>query len=260
MNTVTTKLDAPYTTFAVRGRVSRIPVSSEVKGVGLGALNMHLQDLMPPDLSTANAANKSAAALIQTLPKNNDRHQEAQRSVLQKISQAGQALVRSQKGAKESKAAEEAVKSAMKEAVTNAMKQYNSDTGKRDGDSTLPIRFTIPEQELDHRVTLQPEAQDPSPATVRRHLCASPGDFDQKHETSSVSITKEESEGKNPGLAHEGKEGNIFVIRKHLSMNRYDRLKEIQRLGDISSRDQAMGLHSQYHLALDEPPKETRTS
>ena len=210
---------------------------------------MHLQDLMPPELSTANAKIKSAAALIQTLPKNNNHQEEAQRSVLQKISQAGQALVRSQKGVQESKAAGEAVK--------GAMKQTYIDAGKRDGNSTLPIRFTIPEQELDHRVNLQPEAQDPSPATVRRQLCASPGDFDQKHK---VSIIKEESEGKNPGLAHEGKEGNIFMIRKHLSMNRYDRLKFIQRLGEISSRDQAMGLHSQYHLALDEPPKETRKS
>ena len=187
---------------------------------------MHLQDLMPPESSTATAATKPAAALVEKLPKNNDHNQEAQR-LIQKHSQAGRALVESQKGA---------------------------------WDSTLPIRFTIPEQGPDHKVTLQPEAQDPPPAIVRRHLSASLGDLDQQYKPSSVSIIKEESEGKNPGLAHEGKEGNIFMIRRHFSMNPYERLKEIQRVGDISSRDQAMGLHSQYHLALDSPPKTTRKS
>ena len=182
--------------FAVRGRVSRIPVSSEVKSVKLGALNMHLQNLMPPESSTVPAATKPAAALVEKLPKKND----------------------------------------------------------------LPIRFTIPEQGCDHKVTLQPEAQDPSPVTVRRHLSASPGDLEQNHELSSVSIIKEEGEGKNPGLPHEGKEGNIFMIRRHFSMNPYERFKEIQRVGDISSRDQAMGLHSQYHLALDKPPMKTGES
>ena len=237
--------------FAVRGRVSRIPVNSEVKSVELGALNMHLQDLMPPESSTVTAATKPAAALVEKLPKNNGHHQ-AQRLVIQKTSQAGQALIQSQKGANESKAAGKAVES--------AVKQYNRNAGNTDGDTTLPIRFTIPEQGFDHKVTLQPEAQDPSPVTVRRHLCASPGDLEQKHKPSSVSIIEVEGEGKNPGLPHEGKEGNIFMIRKHFSMNPYERLKEIQRVGEISSRDQAMGLHSQYHLALDKPPMKTRES
>ena len=206
---------------------------------------------MPPESSTATAATKPAAALVEKLPKNNDHNQEAQR-LIQKHSQAGRALVESQKGAKESKATRKAVKT--------AMKQNNRDAGKIDGDSTLPIRFTIPEQGPDHKVTLQPEAQDPPPAIVRRQLSASLEDLDQTYKPSSVSIIKEESEGKNPGLAHEGKEGNIFMIRRHISMNPYERLKEIQRVGDISSRDQAMGLHSQYHLALDSPPKTTRES
>ena len=209
---------------------------------------MHLQELMPQESFTATAATRPAAALVEKLPKSNDHNQEAQRLVIQKHSQAGRALVKSQKGATESKATEKAVK------------QNNRDAGKIDGDSTLPIKFTIPEQGPDHTVTLQPEAQDPSPITVRRHFCASPGDLDQKHKPSSVSIIKEEGEGKNPGLAHEGKEGNIFMVRRHFSMNPYERLKEIQRVGDISSRDQAMGLHSQYHLALDSPPKKTRES
>ena len=213
--------------FAVRGRVSRIPVNSEVERVELGALNMHLQDLMPPESFTVTAATKSAAL-------------------------AGRALVKSQRVAKQLKAAGKA--------VNGAVKQNDCDAGETDGGSTLPIRFTIQEQGPDHKVTLSPDAQDPSPATVRRHLCASPGDLEQRYKLSSVSITKEESEGKNPGLAHEGKEGNIFMIRKHFSMNPYERLKEIQRIGDISSRNQAMGLHSQYHLALDKPPTKTRES
>ena len=192
---------------------------------------------MPPESFTATAATKPAPALVKKLPKKNDNNQEAQQLVIQKHSLAGRALVESQKGAKKPKAIR-----------------------KADGGSALPIRFTIPEQGPNHKVTLQPEAQDPSPATIRRHLCASPGDLDQKRKPSTVSIIKEESEGKNPGLAHEGKEGNIFMIRRHFSMNPYERLKEIQRVGDISSRDQAMGLHSQYHLRLDKPPNETRKS
>lgn len=232
--------------FAVRGRVSRIPVNSEVERVELGALNMHLQDLMPPESSTVTAA------LVEKLPKNNDHHQESQRLVIQTNSQAGRALVKSQRVAKQLKAAGKA--------VNGAVKQNYCDAGETNGDSTLPIRFTIPEQGPDHKVTLQLEAQDPSPATVRRYLCASPGDLEQKHKPSSVSIILEESEGKNAGLAHEGKDGNIFMIRRHFSMNPYERLKEIQQIGEISSRDQAMGLHSQYHLALDKPPMKTRES
>ena len=67
--------------FVVRGRVSRIPVNSEVERVELGALNMHLQDLMPPGSSTVTAAAKSAAALVEKLPKHSDHHQESQRLV-----------------------------------------------------------------------------------------------------------------------------------------------------------------------------------
>ena len=156
----------------------------------------------------------------------------------------------------ESSTATDATKSAA--ALVEKLPKTNGDAGKTNGDSTLPIRFTIPEQGSDHEVTLQSEARDSSFATVRRHFCASPGDLDQKHKP--ISIIKEETEGKNPGLAHEGKEGNIFMIRRHFSMNPYERLKEIQRVGEISSRGQAMGLHSQYHLALDEPPEETRES
>lgn len=199
-----------------------MPVSSEVNGLKIAALNVHLQDLMPPESSTATAATKPAPALVEKLPKNNDQNSEAQRLVIQR----------------------------------GAMKQNNRDEGRTDGDSTLPIRFTIPEQGPDHRATLQLETQDASPVAVRRHLCASPEDLNQRQITSSVSIVREESEGKRPGVAHEGEDGNIFVIRKHLTMNPYERLKEIQRVGDISSRDQAMGLHSQYHLTLDKSPNE----
>ena len=252
-------MDTPYTTFAVRGRVSKIPVSSEVKGVEFGALNMHLQDLLPPKSSLATAATKPAAALVEKLPKSNDQNQEPQQLVIQKLSESGRALVESQRGAKGSEVARKATRQAAREAV-RAAKGDNSDAGRTDNDSTLPIRFTIPEQGLDHRVTLQPEAQDPTTVTVRRHLCASPGDLNQKHKISSVSITKEETEGKMPGLAHEGKDGNIFMIRRHLSMNPYERLREIQQVGEISSRDQAMGLHSQYHLTLDNPSNETQES
>ena len=207
----------------------------------------------------APGSTRRAAALVDKLPKNNDQNQ---RLLAWKDSQAQK---QSRAEGKAEATAKRVARRAAKGAAKEARKLLDGDAGKTDGVFPLPVRFTIPEQAIpeqgpDHKVTLQPEAQDLPPVTVRRHLCASPGDLDQKHKPSSISIIIEESEGKTPGLPHEGKEGNIFTVRKHLSMNPYERLKEIQRVGDISSRDQAMGLHSQYHLALDEPPKKIQKS
>lgn len=79
--TVTTKLDAPYTLLSIRGLSSRISVSSEVTGKELQAPNMHLQNLMPQEPSTATDTTKSNTTLVQKLPRVNDKKVEAQTSI-----------------------------------------------------------------------------------------------------------------------------------------------------------------------------------
>ena len=166
---------------------------------------------------------------------------------------------------------------------------------KTDDDSTFAVRFTSQEQEPVRKVILQPEAQE-APITIKRHFSASPGDYSQRHGATpeqkpdtkielkseikhfpddvnhgnqqfqtvsqySVPIIREESEGKSPGTACRGKEGNVFMLRKHATMNPFERLQAIQHVGEITSRDQAMGLHGQYHLQLfAKQPEEVRES
>lgn len=256
-NTATTKLDAPYTTILIRGRASRIPVSSEVKGEELQAFNVHLQDLMPPESPTETATTNLAAALIDKLPKDNDQKQESQRfRTKSEHPLAG------------------------KVSINN---RNNRDRGKTNNDSILAIRFTSPKQEPHLEVTLESEAQDAPSVTIRKHFRASPDDSLQKHRPApeqnfdfateqeknsppddvkygkrpdSVPIIREESEGKDPGTTYRGKDGNIFMVRKHFTMNPYERLQAIQEVGEITSREHAMGLHSAYHLVLDEQPEE----
>lgn len=265
-NTATTKLDAPYTTISIRGRASRIPVSSEVKGEELQAFNVHLQDLMPPESPTETATTNPAAALIDKLPKDSDQKQESQRfRTKSEHPLVGKALIK----------------------IRN-----NSDRGKTNNGSTSAIRFTSPKQGPYREVTLESEAQDAPPVTIRKHLSASPEDSLQKHfsaspedssqkhrpapeqnfdfatehekrslrygnQPDSVPIIREESEGKDPGTAYRAKDGNIFMVRKHFTMNPYERLQAIQEVGEITSREQAMGLHGAYHLALEEEPEES---
>ena len=347
-NTVTTKLDAPYTTFTIRGRTSRIPITSEVKQEGLQALNVHLQDLMPPESSTATAATKPAtikpaAALVQKLPKTINLNQEAQQSARQEDAEAGRVLIRLHpvtvqkdqritllertareerraRHLKESQAqsrmanersrriteeanamiqrhpgtsqsmAWEVAKRIVKEAVKQeAQAQYMlqvlankraqiaksehsveeealtlhqtiRDSGKIDDDPAPRFRFTYQEREIDRKIRLQSEAHGASPVDVKRHFCVSPGDLDQEQKLGSVQIIKEESEGKIPGTVFDGKGATTFMMRKHFTRNPFERFTDIQRIGEISSREQAMGLHSQYHLGLDEEPEERRGS
>ena len=101
INTVITKLDAPYTLLSIRGQSSRIPVSSEVTGKELQAPNMHLQNLMPQEPSTATDTTKSTTTLTQKLPRVNDRKAEAQTSVGSGYTQAEQVLTEPLRNPKE---------------------------------------------------------------------------------------------------------------------------------------------------------------
>ena len=248
--TATTKLDAPYTRFTIRGRASIIPVSSEVKGIEIQPLNMHLHDLMPPEASTATVATLSAAELVQKLPRHNDQNDKAQQMVGQKHLQTGRALTQSKRmEGKGSKLARE-----QRGGKAMMMHQNKRDAGKTNDDSTLTIRFITPEQEPDRKVSLQAEAQNPSPATVRRHFCASASDLDQNLKPDSGSNIRKEGGGKTLDDADIGTDDNTFRITKHRTWNPYERVERIQREGEITSRDQARGLHAQYHLVLNKQP------
>lgn len=164
--------------------------------------------------------------------------------------------------------------------------QKNRNEGKTDNDSAFVVRFTSQEQEPRPKVILQREGQKAPPTTIRRHFSLDPGDFYQKHgavpeqrlhvnteptserntfrgnlkyeksppqtaSRDSVPITMVESEGKSPGMTHIGKDGNVFFVRRHPTMNPFERLQAIEQAGEITSRDQAkLGLHGQYHLPL----------
>ncbi len=368
-NTVTTKLDAPYTLLSIRGQASRVPVSSEVKGAELQAPNMHLQNLMQQEPSTATGTTNSATALAQKVPIENDQEQEAQPLVGQGYTQAEQVLAKIQTRTKEErgkltrkeqrtkmleasktqsekakeynqevakeakilagrqpglsekvarKIARKAVKKAANEGgqgkykmqefanrTTEAEKgkgkafmiyQKNRNKGKTDDGSAFAVRFTSQGQEPLPKFSLQPEAQNAPPVTIKRHFSVGSGDFSQKHgapqqqkiygksesmsesrsvrddfkygnkpprteSDDSVPIIMEESDGKNPGIAHIGKEGNVFMVRRHPTMNPFERLQAIRHVGEITSRDQAMvGLHGQYHPLFDNQPEDLQKS
>ncbi len=360
-NTVTTKLDAPYTLLSIRGQASRIPVSSEVKGEELRAQNLDLYSLMPPEPSTTNSTAKFTAALVQKLPKFDDQKQEAQSLVgheslptdqvlakyQQRTEEGGSKLTRKEQRAKKLEAskaqsrvakkrnqivAEEATviierrpeisKKVARKIARKAVKRtatereqgnykpqgstnrstegaslkrslgekafmLHHNRGETDDDPTLTVRFTSQEQEPYYKVTVQPEAQDTPPVTIRRHFSVNPGDFYQTHRASSRQITdvgieheskplshdikyenepdsvpiiRVESEGKDPGIAYRGKENSLFRLRKHVTMNAFERLQAIEKIGELTSRDQAMGLHSQYHLTLENQPGEVQKS
>ena len=317
---------------SIRGQASRIPVSSEVKGIKRQALNVHLQDLMPPVSSTATATTKPAAALVQKLPNASNQKQEAQRPIGQEDLQGDQVLARyrertegeggkvtrkvqtverlealevqSQTVERNTSIAIEAKVGIMRSqgiservakkiarkvmkgtANQKEQKKYQLQMladwrGRTDDDSTSTVRMTSQEQEPYHQVTLQPEAQYVPPTIVRRHLVSSsdfehkpraapeqrynveqeygsepiPDDVEYGNKPGSILVIREESEGKDPGTPCKGKEGNIFMVRRHLTRNPFERLEDIQKVGEITSRDQAMGLHSQYHLALERQP------
>ena len=189
---------------------------------------------------------------------------------------------------------EEARQERSSEWTAITMHQNNRSRGKIDDGNEVTVRFTSP-QPLG-KVFSQPEAQeaqDAPPITIKRHFSVDPDHQtdtvpldlrplveiepiaetksfpdikygnQQPHTVSrdSLPISREESEGKDPGTAYRGKDGNIFMIRKHRTMNPFERLQAIQHVGEITSRDQAMGLHGQYHLALwDKQPEDGRKS
>ena len=343
-NTVTTKLDAPYTLLSIRGQASKIPVSSEVTGQELQAPNMHLQNLMPQEPPTATGTVKSTTTISQKLPRVNEKKEEAQPLIGPGYTQAervltetprttreeGGRLTRKEKRAKKLEASkaqseianernrriaeetkvltgrhpelsEKAAKKIAKKAAKKAkneekvekwrlkalanraakererehssigkvqtMHQKNRDGAKTDDGSTFAVRFTSQEQEPLRKVILQSEAQYSPPTTVKRHLSIDTGKYHQKRKATleqtinngteptfavsndSVPIIREESEGKSPGTAYEGKDGNVFMIRRHATRNPFERLQEIKRVGEITSRGQAMGL--QYVLFED---------
>ena len=338
-NTVTTKLDTPYTLLSIRGQASSIPVSSEVKGEELQAPNMHLQNLIPQEPSTATGTTKSTTTLVQKLPRVNDKKEEAQPSIRSGYTQAervlteplrtteeeGGKLTRKEQRARKLEASEAqsetakeknrriaeeakvliglhpelsekvarkiakkaAKKAANEEKQSNYMlqalaaraakktkwehslegkvqtrHQKNRNEPKTDDGSTFAVRFTSQEQGPLRKVVLQSEVQESPPITIKRHLSISTGKATPRQEINkeakptsadsndSVPIIREESEGKAPGTAYKGKGGNIFMIRRHATMNPFERLQAIQRVGEITSRDQAMGL--QYVLFEDD--------
>lgn len=438
-STVATKLDAPYTLLSIRGQASRTPVSSEVKGEELQAPNMHLQNFMPQEPSTATGTKKSTTSLVQGFPKVDEQRpperndtattdvprslaasksskyehkrstlrnvngfeameyllekkaedemagdhralideQEAQRLAGQGYMQAEQELAKYQKTKEEggkltgkeqrvkkleasqaqsetnkentrrvgeakpltgrhpkipknvarkiaerqeakqaakkatreenqgdyklqwlaSKTAKEAKWERSSEGKAVMMHQKSRSRAKTDDGSELTVRFTSQEQEPLRQVFRQSEAQDAPRITIKRHFSAGPDKYHQKHKATleqrphverepiaetkffppddikygtrrphrvsqdSLPIIREESEGKDPGTAYRGKNGNIFMLRRHPTMNPFERLQAIQQVGEITSRDQAMGLHSQYHLALfDKQPEDVRKS
>lgn len=346
-NTVTTKLDTPYTLLSIRGQASKIPVSSEVTGEEFQAPNLHLQNLIPQEPSTATGTTRSTTTtttIVQKLPRVNDRKKEDQpligpgytqaeqvlTEILRTTEEEGGKLTRKEKRAKKLEAskaqseianernrriAEEAKvltgrhpelsekvakKIAKKQAkkakneekerdwrlkalanraaketkrehfsmgMVQTMHQKNRNGAKTDDGSTFAVRFTSQEQEPLRKVNLQSEAQDSPPITVKRHLSIDTGKYHQKRKATleqtinngteptsavsndSVPIVREESEGKIPGTAYKGKDGNVFMIRRHGTWNPFERVQAIQQVGEITSRDQAMGL--QYVLFED---------
>ena len=81
----------------------------------------------------------------------------------------------------------------------------------------------------------------------------------QKVSHDSLPIIRVKTKGKDPGTAYQSKEGNVFMIRKHTAMNSFERLQIIERVGELTSRDQAMALHGYFHLRLpDKEPENER--
>ena len=351
-STITTKLDAPYSLLVVRGQASKVPVGHEIKGEELEAVNVQLQDLMPPESLTAIGVTESANTIQQRILKVKNEKQEAERPIGLGYTQAGRVLAdlqtrieekgqltrtekkfkrleaqivqsetvkeRNKRLAEEVKAitgrrpeisrkvAKKIAKAEMKKSkraaneekrkyklrgfangtakeanLENSLDQEVSmihpkhpNRGTTDKSSTFAVRFTSQEEESRSKVVLQSGAQDAPPVTVRRHLSVSPTNPSKKHgailqeslvvkaepiseHNDSVPIIREESEGISPGTPHRGRDGNVFMVRRHATMNPFERLEAIRKVGEITSRDQAMGLHSQYHLPLfDKQPEE----
>ena len=284
-NTATTKLDAPYTMVSIRGQASRVPVSSEVKGVKLRALNVNLQDLMPPESPTATVTTKPAAALIQKLPNASNLPEEDGG----KLTRKGQTVQRLEASEVQSQTAERNGSIAVEAKVRNMRSQGISERGAKKI-ARKAMKGTANRYQLQMLADWRGRTDDDStstaglisrvtlpPVIVRRHLVSSsdlehrpraapelsynveqkyeskpiPDDVEYGNKPGSILIIREESEGKDPGTPCKGKDGNIFMVRRHLTRNPFERLEDIQKVGEITSKDQAMGLHSQYHLALD---------
>ena len=161
----------------------------------------------------------------------------------------------------------------------------NRDQVKTDDRSTFAVRFTSREDGPGHKVVQQPEAQDAPPITIKRHFSISldkPYDKygailkrkpDVKAESTSKSTyfpdnvkygnktLRKKSEGKSRSTASKGEEDNVLMFRRHFTMNPYERQQKIQQVGEVTSRDQAMSLHGQYHLPLfDRSPEDGQKS
>lgn len=346
--TVVTKLDAPYTLFSIRGQASRVPVTSEVKGDKLDVANMHLQNLMPHDPSTAIDKHESVGSPTYRLPKEDDQKQETQGLMRQGHMQAERVLARyhrrkdeelgkltrkEKRGRKleashtQSEKDEEknltitreaknlswqhpeisemvtrkiARKAAQVKWQRSSEKRLHAKLAKTKDRSRFAVRFTSQEQESrgifpqleprdDEPILVENETENAAPIKIKQYVAANSGNYKEKYgtmrlrthdlkmEPSSVSesfqdyvkyeskplqtlshdselIIKEESEGKSPGTACKGKKGSQFKVRKHATMNPFERLQAIRQVGEITSRDQAMvGLHGQYHLPLEQP-------
>lgn len=246
-------------------------------------------------------ANKLQASQVQseTNKENHEkpltgRHPKVPENVARKIAEKQEAKQAAKKAAKErlvKKTVKEARRGRSPEWKAIMMHQNNRSRGNTGNDSDFTVRFTSQEQQSLCQVSPQPETQDAPPITIKRHFSIGPDNYHQKHKATlerrphverepiaetksfpdikqphtvsqfSLPIIREESEGKDPGTAYRGKDGNIFMLRRHYTMNPFERLQAIQRVGEITSRDQAMGLHGQYHLALlDKQPEDVRKS
>ena len=281
--TVTTKLDAPYTLLSIRGRASRISVSSEVKGEFLQAHNVDLKTLMPPEPSTATAITKSVPALVQKLLISNDQSQKARRQtigdslqgdpVLAKLHQRTEKrlgkMTRKEQRAKilapskvQSEAAIQMDNRVEAQAYLIARQHPKMTKDVTEGQSPFLIKRY---PSINPRDTYETHEAAPEKDDVKDEFKyesrSPPDDLEYEDEPDSISVIREESEGKDPGSAHVGKEGNTFMIRKHATMNPFERLQAIQKVGEIRYQEQARrGLHGQYHLVLDNQLEQVRKS
>ena len=127
------------------------------------------------------------------------------------------------------------------------------------------LAILMPKPSIDPRDSYETQEAAPEEDDVeheQENESRSPPDgVEYEDEPPSVSVISEESEGKNPGSPHVGKDGNTFMVRKHATMNPFERLQAIQKIGEIRDRGQAIrGYHGQFHLVLENPLEEERQS
>ena len=273
-----TKLDAPYTFFSIRGQASRIPASREVQAK---KNNIRIAEESNDLIGRHPEISEKAAMKIARKASQKAYYEEREKNrKLQKLA---------------NRTAGEAKRGHYLERKASMMHQQNCNRDETENGSTFAVRFTSNEPELPRKATLQPEAPEAEkapPITIKRHFSVSTRDLYQKHGTiptqynnvktksvseskslpeyhknknkplqplspTSIPMVREESGDKSPVRAYKYKVGNAFTLRKHARMNPYERLQVIHRVGEITSRDQATGLHGQYHLKLFDEHRKT---